>query len=347
MEFGAIMMFRNPPPWHRPVQDVYRDLLDLCVLAEELGIDHLWTSEHHFLDDGWSPSQLPILAAIAARTKRIRIGTFVLLLPFHNPIRVAEDAATVDIISNGRFDLAVGPGSDPGDYATFGVPMKQRRPRMHEGLQIIRRCLNEEEFSFRGKYWEFDHVRMTPKPVQKPLPLWVAALGPQALAEAGANGYHLAAAPPAPLQKIYDDALRQAGHEPKQFQRAGLHIGYLAETHDKAWDQCEVHVQWHMQVHYSRIMAAPENQGLVRALAQDQNLTVPPLGELRKQGHGPYGPAYVGTPDEVIKMLEEELKICPMTQIVFSLDSPGMDPRHAKNSMELFAKEIIPHFRNK
>jgi alkanesulfonate monooxygenase SsuD/methylene tetrahydromethanopterin reductase-like flavin-dependent oxidoreductase (luciferase family) len=342
MEFGAIMMFRNPQPWRRPVQDVYRDLLDLCVLAEELGFDHLWTSEHHFLDDGWSPSQLPILAAIAARTKRIRIGSFVLLLPFHNPIRVAEDAATVDILSNGRFDLAVGPGSDPGDYATFGVPMKQRRPRMHEGLQIIRRCLNEEEFSFQGKFWEFNHVRMTPKPVQKPLPLWVAAIGPQALQEAGANGYHLAAAPPTPGQKIYDDALRKAGHDPQHFQRAGLHIGHLAETHEKAWDECEAHFQWHMKVHF-KAMTAPANQTMIRG----QDLTVPPLGELRKTGRGPYGPAYVGTPDEVIKMLEEELKTTLMTQMVFSLDAPGMDPRSMRSSLELFATEVIPHFRKR
>jgi len=174
-----IMMYRNPPQWSRPVQELYRDLLDLCVLAEELGIDHLWTSEHHFHEDGWSPSQFPILAAIAARTRRIRIGTFVLLLPFHNPIRVAEDAATVDIISGGRLDLAVGPGSDPNDYAIFGVPMKQRRPRMHEGLEIIRKCLNQDEFSFKGKYWNFENVRMTPKPVQSPLPLWVAAMFPK------------------------------------------------------------------------------------------------------------------------------------------------------------------------
>lgn len=342
MEFGAIMMFRNPPQWRRPVQDIYRDFFDLCVLAEDLGFDHLWTSEHHFLEDGWSPSQLPILAAIAARTRRIRIGTFVLLLPFHNPIRIAEDAATVDIISNGRFDLAVGPGSDPKDYATFGVPMRQRRPRMHEGLQIIRRCLNDEEFSFKGKYWNFNGVRMTPKPVQNPLPLWVAAMFPKALEEAGANGYHLAGAPPAPMRKIYDDALRKAGHDPARFQRAGLHIGHLAETHEKAWDECEAHMQWHIKIHF-RAVAAPENQ----SLRLGRELAVPALGELRKTGQGPYGPLYVGTPDEVIRMLEEELKTCPMTQMVFSMDAPGMDPRHMRSSLELFAKEIIPHFRNR
>ena len=279
MQFGVIMMYRNPPQWYRPADEVYRSFLDLCVLAEDLGIDHLWTSEHHFHEDGWSPSQLPILAAIAARTRRIRIGTFVLLLPFHHPIRVAEDAATVDIISGGRLDLAVGPGSDPNDYATFAVPMRQRRPRMHEGLEIIRHCLDDEEFSFEGKYWNFTNVRMTPKPVQRPLPLWVAAMFPKAIEEAGRRGYHLASAPPAPLQRIYDDALRKAGYDPTQFQRAGLHIGHLASTHEKAWDEIEPHLQWHMKIHF-RAMSAAENANL----RMGSDLVIPPVGELRKTG---------------------------------------------------------------
>jgi alkanesulfonate monooxygenase SsuD/methylene tetrahydromethanopterin reductase-like flavin-dependent oxidoreductase (luciferase family) len=120
-----------------------------------------------------------------------------------------------------------------------------------------------------------------------------------------------------------------------------LHIGHVAETHEKAWDECEAHLQWHLKVHF-KAMAAPENQIMIRG----QDLTVPPLEELRKTARGPYGPAYVGTPDEVIKMLEEELKICPMTQMVFSMDSPGMDPRYMRSSLELLAKEVIPHFRN-
>lgn len=144
------------------------------------------------------------------------------------------------------------------------------------------------------------------------------------------------------MQKTYYDALRKAGHDPGRFQRAGLHIGHLAATHEKDWDECEAHLQWHMKTHF-RAMAAAANLGL----RQGRDLTVPSLGELRKSGQGPYGPAYVGTPDEVIKMLEEELKICPMTQIVFSMDSPGMDPRHMRSSLELFAKEVIPHFRHR
>ena len=102
MNFGLLMAFRNPPPTKTPFTEIYRKHLDLAVEAEELGYDSIWLTEHHFVDDGYSPSLLPIAAAIAARTKKIRIGTFVILLPLHNPIRIAEDAATVDILSNGR-----------------------------------------------------------------------------------------------------------------------------------------------------------------------------------------------------------------------------------------------------
>jgi alkanesulfonate monooxygenase SsuD/methylene tetrahydromethanopterin reductase-like flavin-dependent oxidoreductase (luciferase family) len=120
-----------------------------------------------------------------------------------------------------------------------------------------------------------------------------------------------------------------------------LHIGHLAATREKAWEECEAHLHWHMKIHF-RAMTAARNLGQGRNL----DLTIPPLGELRKTGRGPYGPAFVGTPDDVLKMLEDELKTCPMTQMVFSMDSPGMDPRHMKTSLELFAKEVIPHFRD-
>ena len=108
MKFGLVEDFRNPPQWQRPYPELYQDLLDQIAHLEDLGYDNIWLTEHHFTEDGYNPSLFPTAAAIAARTQRIRIGTFIVLLPFQHPVRVAEDATSVDIFSNGRFDLGVG-----------------------------------------------------------------------------------------------------------------------------------------------------------------------------------------------------------------------------------------------
>ena len=110
LRFGILWPFRNPKFNKVPWVDLYRTHLDLIAESEALGYDNAWLTEHHFVDDGYSPSLLPIAGAISQRTNRIRIGTFLVLLPLQNPIRLAEDSATVDIMSNGRFDLGVGLG---------------------------------------------------------------------------------------------------------------------------------------------------------------------------------------------------------------------------------------------
>ncbi len=344
MDFGLLLIVRNPDEWRRPDHEVYRAHIERVVKGEQLGFTHAWTSEHHFSPGGWSPSQFPILTAIAQRTEKIRLGTYVFLVPLHNPIRAAEDAATVDIISNGRLDLGVGPGSHPMEFATFGIPFRERRPRMYEGLEIIEKCFYEPGFSYKGRFWNFENVQMTTRPVQKRVPIWIAAIGPKALAEAGARGYNLASGGPGDVQKIYENALRKAGHDPKNFQRANLHIGHLAETDEKAWDEAEPHLRYYIEWQVGMVKAQ-------RALNVDRyhqiDLNVPALGELRKTGRGPYTQAYVGSPETVIRQLEAELKEHPYTQIIWSQGLPGQDPRVADRSIELFAKEVIPHFKNR
>src|SRR5262249_42474082 len=108
LRFGLWYDFRNPPAWKRPYDQLYGEILEQIAWAEQHGFADISLSQHHLIRDGYSPSLLPIAAAIAARTKKIRIGTSVMLLPFHNPVRLAEDGATVDVISGGRFELGVG-----------------------------------------------------------------------------------------------------------------------------------------------------------------------------------------------------------------------------------------------
>jgi alkanesulfonate monooxygenase SsuD/methylene tetrahydromethanopterin reductase-like flavin-dependent oxidoreductase (luciferase family) len=193
MDFGILLPFRNPAQWHAPITKIYDEHIEEAVLAEELGYDHVWTTEHHFYDDAWSPSLLPILAAIAQRTSRIRLGTFIIILPFHHPVRVAEDAATVDIQSKGRLDLGLGQGYVVSEFESFRIPRRERAARLEEGSELIRRCFTEENFSSSGKFYPMENVNLTPKPGQKPYPpIWIAAMAEKSVTRAARLGFHLA-----------------------------------------------------------------------------------------------------------------------------------------------------------
>src|SRR5215831_5730936 len=171
--------FRNSARSHLPFPELYRKHLDLTVKAEELGYDTIWLTEHHFVEDGYSSSLLPIAAAIAARTKKIRIGTFVLLLPLHNALRVAEDAAAVDIISNGRLDLGLGQGYRVDEFTGFNILRKERGARLEEGTEVIRKAWTEKNWSFAGRFNTLNNITVIPNVVQKPHPpIWFAARGP-------------------------------------------------------------------------------------------------------------------------------------------------------------------------
>jgi alkanesulfonate monooxygenase SsuD/methylene tetrahydromethanopterin reductase-like flavin-dependent oxidoreductase (luciferase family) len=155
IRFGLWYDFRNPAQWRQPADRLYREILDQIAWGENNGFDHVWLSEHHFIEDGYLPSILPVAAAIAARTNRIRIASGVLLMPFHNPIRLAEDIATVDVISGGRFELGVGIGFKPEEFVGFGVSSKERGARTDQSLDIIRRALAGETITFKSDFFEF------------------------------------------------------------------------------------------------------------------------------------------------------------------------------------------------
>jgi alkanesulfonate monooxygenase SsuD/methylene tetrahydromethanopterin reductase-like flavin-dependent oxidoreductase (luciferase family) len=344
MDFGIYLTFRNPRSWRRPIADLYHDQIADAVRAEELGYGHVWTGEHHFRDDAWSPSLFPILGAIAGQTRRIRLGTYILILPFHNPVRVAEDAATLDIISRGRLDLGVGPGNFLSEYQTFGVPRAERRPRMHEGLDIIRRAFTEERFSFDGAYYRFPNLALSPKPVQQPHPpIWVAAIGPKAIAQAAERGYHLAGGGPPQSQRLYDDTLRAAGREPAQYHIAQFRVMHLAETRGQAWDDAEQHV------HY--VMTSYDDEFKRAGDLLSQEATTPPAVEAHALRELPEvifndAPILVGTPDDAIADLKRYTSRARMTHLVLWMHLPGLESAKARRSMELFARHVMPHFQD-
>ena len=342
INLGLAFTFRNPAQWRMPFPELYDAQLRQIVRAEELGFDSVWLSEHHFLEDGYSSSLLPIAAAIAARTERIRIGTFVILLPLHHPLRVAEDAATVDIISNGRLDLGLGQGYRIEEFDSFCISRKERGARLEEGVEIIRRAWTERGFSFDGRFTKLRNIDLQPRPVQQPHPpIWLAARGPKSIARVGRLGYHFMGTGGADQQQMYDDALRAAGRRVEDFRVAQLLLVYLAPTRDKAYDIAEKHV------HYV-LSSYGEWNAKASDLPTDAALkNVPPVGQLRQADVARlFGESVIiGPPDDAIRMLDTYRRKTRFTHLVLMMQLPGMNFGDGTRSMELFAKEVMPHLR--
>jgi alkanesulfonate monooxygenase SsuD/methylene tetrahydromethanopterin reductase-like flavin-dependent oxidoreductase (luciferase family) len=192
------------------------DWIEDAVLAEKLGFDAVYTGEHHFCFASGNSSPFLLLADVAARTERIRVGTSVICAPFHNPLRLAEDIAALDIVSRGRFDLGIGVGSQWEEFQTFGIDPKERTGRTWEIIDILERCLHggEEIFDHSGKYYHFPGVRWIMQPVQKWIPIFWGGFGPQSVARAAERGYHLLSTD---VTGAYVRTMREHGRRPEDY----------------------------------------------------------------------------------------------------------------------------------
>ncbi|NJN50772.1 MAG: LLM class flavin-dependent oxidoreductase [Gammaproteobacteria bacterium] len=168
VNFGLWYDMRNPARWRVPFEQLYSQTLDQIVWAESIGFDSVWLTEHHFCDDGYTPSPLVIAAAIGARTKRMRIATNLLQIPLHDPIRLAEDAATVSLLTGGRFDLGVALGYREHEFAAFNRKLTQRPSLLEESVEILRRAWRGEAINFQGRRFAVGDLRITPQPEHPP-----------------------------------------------------------------------------------------------------------------------------------------------------------------------------------
>ncbi len=168
VNYGLWYDFRNPARWAQPFETFYAERLAQIARAETLGFGSCWLTEHHFCDDGYTPSPLVLASAIAARTDRMRLGTNLMLLPLHDPVRVAEDAATLSLVSGGRFDLGVGIGYRQLEFDHFQRKLSHRPSLVEEGIEILRRSWSGEPVNFAGKRFEVGDLRVTPAPQTAP-----------------------------------------------------------------------------------------------------------------------------------------------------------------------------------
>jgi probable F420-dependent oxidoreductase len=242
VRFGfGLVTCQRPPDDPRSDTDVYRDAIARCAAAEQAGFDSVWVSEHHFVDDGYMPSLLVTCAAIAQATERVSIGTAVLLAPLIDPLRLAEDAATVDVISGGRLILGLGAGWRPEEFDALGVPIEQRAGRVRELVGVLRGALGDGAFSYHGRHFAYDDVNVTPKPAGK-IPIWLGGFAPPAVRRAGriADGFLGSSSGTAGIEgfarakELALEGLVAAHRDPAEFAFA-LHVPVFAQDGADAW----------------------------------------------------------------------------------------------------------------
>jgi len=334
IRFGLWYDFRNPPRWRQPSDRLYREILDQIVWSAQNGFDDVWLSAHHFIDDGYLPSILPLAAAIAARTRRIRIASGVLLTPFHNPIRLAEDIAVVDVISGGRFELGVGVGFKHEEFEGFGVAFKERGSRTNESLEIIRRALAGDTVTFKSNFFDFKNVKVTPEPIQKPHPpIWLGGFTQAALRRAVRFGDGFTQ--PGANRDVYDRYVGELRKENRPTDEIRFGSGFwfliVSEDPEKTFIEAADHVIDQVNK-YSAWLAAAGHQPLAEHLRDRE--------QLRRTGL-----LNVVDADTAITKIRDFIDEVPLTHYYSWTLPPGLPPRWAQDHLELFASKVIPAFR--
>jgi len=334
IRFGLWYDFRNPSRWRQSADRLYSETLDQIAWAENHGFDDVWLSEHHFIEDGYLPSILPVAAAIAARTKRIRIASGVLLLPFHNPVRLAEDIAVVDVLSGGRLELGVGVGFKHEEFEGFGVPFKERGARTNQSLEIIRRLLAGETVTFKSEFFDFTNLKVTPEPIQKPRPpIWLGGFTPPALRRAARYGDGFTV--PGATREVYDQYLAELKKQnrPTDNIRFASAVWCLLVSNDpeKTFAEAADHVIYQAN-NYSKWLTAAGLNPLSEHLPDHE--------QLRKSGL-----LQVLTPDAAVEMIRTFAAAVPITHFYSWTLPPGLPPQWAQAHLELFASKVIPAFR--
>jgi probable F420-dependent oxidoreductase len=319
----------------------YRDTLELVRLGEALGFDSAWVSEHHGASDGYLPSLLPMLAAFAAATDRIRLGTGVILTPLHDPLRLAEDAAVVDQLSDGRLTLGLGIAWRHEEFRMFGVPFDQRLRRTVETVEVLRRAWTGARFSFDGTAYSYDRVRVTPPPAQPGgPPILLGGYVDAAMRRAGrigdghiTDGDDLQAVKRAAA--LMEDGAREAGRDPSELTLAVMQNAFVAEEGVDAW--------------------SPVRDGVLHQLgaytAWDEGDDTPERDELRPRGVTDdelRASTPAGGPNELVQGLRptvEALAEGRTVDLIVRLHYPGMDLDTAARAVELFGERVLPALR--
>jgi alkanesulfonate monooxygenase SsuD/methylene tetrahydromethanopterin reductase-like flavin-dependent oxidoreductase (luciferase family) len=330
--FGLWYDFRQRSPLGDYAR-FYAECFEEIEEAERLGYAGVWLSEHHFVDDGYLPSPLVVAAAVAARTQRMTVGTNVLLLPMHHPLRVAEDAAVADLVSGGRFVLGVGQGYVQREFEVLGFNWEHRPSLFEEGIEIIRRAWEEGRIGYEGKRWRFEDLPFEPRPERSP-PIYIGAFADPAIDRAArmGDGFLTSAAWGGGNVVTYRkvrEALARHGRADEDFPYVASGVVYVHEDSARARGDVAPAIAYQR----SRYAEWGTDRGK-------------PKPEPVRPEDLPWERYFVGNPDELAEGLARLYEEAPYDHFCFWARLPGITHEQALKSMRLFASEVAPRVRD-
>jgi alkanesulfonate monooxygenase SsuD/methylene tetrahydromethanopterin reductase-like flavin-dependent oxidoreductase (luciferase family) len=316
---GIYVDLRNPAPWRRPWAAHAERTLQMISEAEALGAGSVWLSEHHGFDDGYLPQPLTFAAAVAARTRTIRIGTAVVLAPLRDARHVAEEAAIVDVLSDGRLELGLGAGYSRAEFDAFGAPFGQRYARTDRMVAEVRDLLGGDG--------------VTPPPVQRPFPLWLGYQGPKGARRAGRLGVGLLRIDRALLDP-YVEGLREGGHDPESARVAGVIDVVVADDPDAARERILPHYAHQLNTYRRAAVAGTGNSA-------PKDVTVEKL-RAGVDARGVMPGLAVVDPGTAIDVIRERVAGLPVHHVYCWASIAGMDDDLVDRHLELLLTRVAP-----
>ena len=345
VKFGYYILNTYVPALDGESPELYSHWLEQIDAAEDLGFDSLWVTEHHFRHfGGMMPSPQLLLAAAAQRTKRLRLGAAVSILPMHNPLRIAEEFAMVDLLSSGRLNFGAGRGMHPLEYSVFGYEWNNAQARLPEALDIVLRAWTGGEFEWSGKYYHFARLNVLPKPLQKPHPpIYITAnRDPESFHMIGTRGHHLMTLPWIATNEVqrthveqYFAALREGGHAVESKEVFVMYPAYVGASDEQA--RSEVLAHWLRWREFALVAL-----NLDPSKGEPYQRTFNHLGydAMVRDSRGVFG-----GPETCVNILKLIIDVMGPTHIGLVFHFGGLSQDKVLKSMERFARQVMPALR--
>ena len=336
MKFGVFLMPQHPRT-DDPVRR-FRQCLEQAAVARDAGFDAVAAGQHYVSPPYQSLQSVPFLARLAADTGSMQLCLSIVLLALLNPVQVAEDVATLDVMSEGRVVFGIGLGYREQEFEAFGVKLRDGVPRMLESLELVKRLWTEDDVTFEGRFFQVHGATCTIRPVQKPYPpIWIAANADPAVARAGRLGYPWFVNPHAPLTtierqwEIYKRELAGAGHPMPSARPIALEL-HVAETREAAVETARPFL--------AAKYAAYADWGQDKVLPGDDSFRVAFDALARDR-------FVLGNADDVIQQIEARISRLDSNYFLFRVGWPGMENWKVLRVLELMGERVLPYFRAK